>query len=1105
MRKLLIFLMLGIFLLSFTSALELDNVLRDDLTKTFDDKTSIDNPLLEKYPPFKIDNLFGLGKTLVEGYLDKHTETCGVDCSSTIQIKLGEKGVLIDDVYFKTLQGDESWVNQNVRSYQFYIKTDEEEYSVDDYEWQCINGKYNELNKSYEQVCSNVKVGSHLEKEPLWEEYTLGTEIDAGVYEVKLDAEKKSSRTVDWVIKTQGEWIESLAVWGSSTILSDLISYYKLDESSGTVIDTYGSNDGTNYQAIPDETGIINTAYEFDGTNDYINLGNPSSLDDLDYSTNFTFSAWINSSDNLVDAVIISKDGSGLNQNQYHFSMITGGQIRFAVGTTASLNGVGSGYNDGNWHYIVGVYNGTPMVYVDGSYVGTGTSGSDIYGVNTYIGNRIGSGTPFGGLIDEVGIWDRALTPTEITSLYNSGNGLPYPFGEAAVTLNSPADTSISDTSNVQFSATAEIISNATLVNRTLHVWYANGTLFGTNFTSGLSGTSETTIDTLQDLTDGDYLWNKQYCDSDGDCGFALNNYSLSIDTVAPTISVESPTGTLDYGVIGNNETLNVTFTDTNLDSCRYNYNGTNITIGGCISGIRNSTEFILETNNFNMTIYTNDTGGNENSEFINWSYTILENSQTYSTTTTGTSYEDFTINFTYDSSAFGLSAASLWYNGTEYVGTNGGSGDTVEYSSNIQVPTNAAEIDYTFYWTIALTNGSGTYYWNSSETNQTVSPIVLSICGGAYTTPTLNFTLKEEGTFDLLNGSLEATFDYWSGGDGSIHQTYSFSNTTDNNTNYQFCISPSNAEFITDATISYYKTGYDRREYLLDDYTINNDTEDINLYLLSTATTDIFTFTVQDENNNPVKGATIRVQRWDIGTDNFYNVGMVYTSDDGTGIINMRLNDAWYRYQVLYEGTLYLTTDPVKEAETTRLLQISLTGDNPYLKFNDIDYSLTYSNVTNVTIFEWADTTGAVQTGCLKVIKLEGTGTTEMHYSCVESSSSALSYEIPDDGSYIIRAIFRLTSEYDSVEKIIDELVIQGTGERFRIMGSFGQVISLLLIGTAGAIGIAAGNLLLALGLIVAALITVFLFGWLNIQPTVLYLIISIVLIIAINLGKKR
>ena len=115
MKKLLTILLLGMFMISFSSAISFDNKinLKD---KTFDGKDIKGNKLLEKYFPIEIKNSFGYGSTLFEGYISKHDDVCGIDCSSTMQIKLNQNGVLIDDVIFETLQDDGSWIEQDVRS-----------------------------------------------------------------------------------------------------------------------------------------------------------------------------------------------------------------------------------------------------------------------------------------------------------------------------------------------------------------------------------------------------------------------------------------------------------------------------------------------------------------------------------------------------------------------------------------------------------------------------------------------------------------------------------------------------------------------------------------------------------------------------------------------------------------------------------------------------------------------------------------------------------------------------------------------------------------------------------------------------------------------------
>ena len=363
---------------------------------------------------------------------------------------------------------------------------------------------------------------------------------------------------------------------------------------------------------------------------------------------------------------------------------------------------------------------------------------------------------------------------------------------------------------------------------------------------------------------------------------------------------------------------------------------------------------------------------------------------------------------------------------------------------------------------------------------------------------------IKEEATFNELDGTLEFAANYWLG-DGTIFKEIAFADLAEDKSSFDFCISPSDRTFNIDDIISYTSTGYERRDAFLSNAQLSNATMNLTLYLALTNSTDIFTLTVQDQASKEVSGAFINVQRWDIGTNNFYTVAVIKTTSDGTGIVNLRLNDAYYRYQVYYNDLLYLTTEPVKEAGTSRILEINLEESNPYDRFNDIDFSLTYDDETNISVFTYADTSGAIAIGCLRVLKTEAIGNTEVYFSCVESSSGTLSYQITDDGTYIIRAIFILGPTYDNIQKVVDEIIRQGIGIRFTTIGRFGQVISLLLVGTLATFGIASGSLPLGLGLIVISLIGVNILGWLNITSSVLYGLISIIILIAINLRRGR
>ena len=175
-KYLYLVLTLTLFLLAVPMAVAMDF---DNVKDSIDTKgqafttgeTAIEyNPIWEKYQPIEITNIFGAGKTLFQGAITQHDEVCGIDCSSTMQIYLGEDSVLIDDVDFYTIKSDGSRFKQDVRNYWFYIN-------------------------------NNL--------------YQVGTEMPQGIYEVRLEADKKPSRTVDWVITTQGEVLESWATWGN--------------------------------------------------------------------------------------------------------------------------------------------------------------------------------------------------------------------------------------------------------------------------------------------------------------------------------------------------------------------------------------------------------------------------------------------------------------------------------------------------------------------------------------------------------------------------------------------------------------------------------------------------------------------------------------------------------------------------------------------------------------------------------------------------------------------------------------------------------------------------------------------------------------------------
>jgi hypothetical protein len=79
--------------------------------------------------------------------------------------------------------------------------------------------------------------------------------------------------------------------------------------------------------------------------------------------------------------------------------------------------------DDGNWHYGVFTFNGTTgIMYVDGTTAGSSTGYFNSNSYTNYVGRRA-AGQYFSGSIANVGIYNRAISATEILQNYNTLKG----------------------------------------------------------------------------------------------------------------------------------------------------------------------------------------------------------------------------------------------------------------------------------------------------------------------------------------------------------------------------------------------------------------------------------------------------------------------------------------------------------------------------------------------------------------------------------------------------------------------------------------------------------------------------------------------------------
>jgi hypothetical protein len=220
-------------------------------------------------------------------------------------------------------------------------------------------------------------------------------------------------------------------------IITNIVSYYKLEEASGSAADAAGSNTGTVTGSPYSATGKIGSAYNFNGTTEYVQCG--TGIATALNSSDFSVSLWINP-DALISnpnytSFIWNGSTEGFRIYYYNGDLIFGtlnaggGWQSSTYTTTLSAS---------TWYHVVAtcVNGGAMKLYVNGSDVGSAAT-SD--GMNAIAGNfniatnATAAGQWFDGTIDEIGVWDKVLTSTEVTDLYNSGSGFQYPFAEFVV------------------------------------------------------------------------------------------------------------------------------------------------------------------------------------------------------------------------------------------------------------------------------------------------------------------------------------------------------------------------------------------------------------------------------------------------------------------------------------------------------------------------------------------------------------------------------------------------------------------------------------------------------------------------------------------------
>jgi|GEM_PF-5526809 len=179
-------------------------------------------------------------------------------------------------------------------------------------------------------------------------------------------------------------------------------------------------NDGKIHEAIYVD-GKYGKALQFDGVDDYIEVPDSPELRVSEY----TFEAWVkpypNPSSTTEWNAIITKRDNGTSGMGLYVNKQDGRFLLWHTSGSSSYNVFSSPKAYGEWYHIVGTYNGSEMrIYVNGKLEGSLSAPPPSEFINPV---TIGSGLTswyFNGIIDEVRIYNRALSEEEVKLLYHS-------------------------------------------------------------------------------------------------------------------------------------------------------------------------------------------------------------------------------------------------------------------------------------------------------------------------------------------------------------------------------------------------------------------------------------------------------------------------------------------------------------------------------------------------------------------------------------------------------------------------------------------------------------------------------------------------------------
>jgi hypothetical protein len=571
--KTLIILVLGIFLIALVSSATINDI------KDYDEDT--------KTALIKDSSLGDIKQELV--LRTKQIEAVGLGYQKVAEFEITnyediEYDKVVKSIEAYDIKGDKLIKKTKTFDLKYQIEVIDERPVYETINVQDVNGTwYTEQNLTgYEEYTYYA-----------WEDFDsnkllAGQTITMGIFTTTYEGEY-----AEWIptFKLGKDYtVDEWASW-SASLTTGLRLYVGLNESSGTTAIDYMNNFNGTYLNTPTlaVSGKYQNAIGLDaGSSEAVNFTTTTGNSLVFSSGEFTLSFWVNVTGTTAGEHLIGKIGpAGESYNGFMVNRVASNKLSIYQANSGSAVFTSTNVINGSiWKHVVLKKEGTNLsLWINGTYDSSATSTGSSNTTNPF---RIGPNPTWGNYptarFDEVALFNRSLSQTEIETLWDSGTGTFCPTfncntdSAPNVTLNLPVNTSNLTVSNYNFNGTVFDGINLTNVSFKL-----DGVIISTN-TSGLNNSLYNFYYT--GLTNGQHNWSLLAYDNSSQSTESTRTFNVSV--TAPIVTLQSPVDVYNSSSQSNTFIAFVTSPDT-LVNVSLVQNGTTMTATTNTSGINNT------------------------------------------------------------------------------------------------------------------------------------------------------------------------------------------------------------------------------------------------------------------------------------------------------------------------------------------------------------------------------------------------------------------------------------------------------------------------------------------------------------------------------------